>query len=152
MFIRFGGLAPAMTPAKLTLGRTMADETVVQKSGPGWGMFQWIVGGLVAVIAVLVGVIYNDMRSSIKETAEGLSTFKIEVVRQFGDVKSEIAAVRTDVAAVKTDVAAVKTDVAAVKTDVAALKTDVAALKTEVATTNAKLDKVIDRLDRLKSR
>jgi septal ring factor EnvC (AmiA/AmiB activator) len=134
-----------MTPAKLTLGRTMADETVVQKSGPGWGMFQWIVGGLVAVIAVLVGVIYNDMRSSIKETAEGLSTFKIEVVRQFGDVKSEIAAV-------KTDVAAVKTDVAAVKTDVAALKTDVAALKTEVATTNAKLDKVIDRLDRLKSR
>ena len=120
-----------MTPAKLTLGRTMADETVVQKSGPGWGMFQWIVGGLVAVIAVLVGVIYNDMRSSIKETAEGLSTFKIEVVRQFGDVKSEIAAVRTDVAA---------------------LKTDVAALKTEVATTNAKLDKVIDRLDRLKSR
>jgi septal ring factor EnvC (AmiA/AmiB activator) len=127
-----------MTPAKLTLGRTMADETVVQKSGPGWGMFQWIVGGLVAVIAVLVGVIYNDMRSSIKETAEGLSTFKIEVVRQFGDVKSEIAAVRTDVAAVKTDVAA--------------LKTDVAALKTEVATTNAKLDKVIDRLDRLKSR
>jgi septal ring factor EnvC (AmiA/AmiB activator) len=127
-----------MTPAKLTLGRTMADETVVQKSGPGWGMFQWIVGGLVAVIAVLVGVIYNDMRSSIKETAEGLSTFKIEVVRQFGDVKSEIAAV--------------KTDVAAVKTDVATLKTDVAALKTEVATTNAKLDKVIDRLDRLKSR
>jgi septal ring factor EnvC (AmiA/AmiB activator) len=127
-----------MTPAKLTLGRTMADKTVVQKSGPGWGMFQWIVGGLVAVIAVLVGVIYNDMRSSIKETAEGLSTFKIEVVRQFGDVKSEIAAV--------------KTDVAAVKTDVAALKTDVAALKTEVATTNAKLDKVIDRLDRLKSR
>ena len=113
-----------MTPAKLTLGRTMADETVVQKSGPGWGMFQWIVGGLVAVIAVLVGVIYNDMRSSIKETAEGLLTFKIEVVRQFGDVKSEIAAVRTDVAA----------------------------LKTEVATTNAKLDKVIDRLDRLKSR
>jgi len=127
-----------MTPAKLTLGRTMADETVVQKSGPGWGMFQWIVGGLVAVIAVLVGVIYNDMRSSIKETAEGLSTFKIEVVRQFGAVKSEIAAV--------------KTDVAAVKIDVAALKTDVAALKTEVATTNAKLDKVIDRLDRLKSR
>jgi hypothetical protein len=113
-----------MTPAKLTLGRAMADETGVQKSGPGWGMFQWIVGGLVAVIAVLVGVIYNDMRSSIKETAEGLSTFKIEVVRQFGDVKSEIAAV----------------------------KTDVAALKTEVATTNAKLDKVIDRLDRLKSR
>jgi hypothetical protein len=55
MLIRFIGLAPVIAPAGLAMDRTMADETVVQKSGPGWGMFQWIVGGLVAVIAVQGG-------------------------------------------------------------------------------------------------
>jgi len=116
MLIRLVGLASAVTPARLTLEPIMSDETAVQRRGPGWGTFQCTVGGLVAVIAVLVGVIYNDMRSSIKETADGLSTFKVEVARQLSDLRLELAAV-----------------------------------KAEVGTANAKLDKVIDRLDRVRT-
>jgi hypothetical protein len=82
----------------------------MEKSGPSWVIFQWIVGGLLFAIAVLAGVIYNDMRGSIKEATEGLSTLKVEVVRDLGDIKAEIAV------------------------------------------TNSKLDQVVDRLDRMRTR
>jgi hypothetical protein len=106
----FLGLAAASTPIRLNIDRTRTDESVMEKSGPAWGLFQWIVGGLLFVIAVLVGVIYTDMRGSIKEATDGLSTLRVDIAKQLGD------------------------------------------LKAEVAVTNSKLDQVVDRLDRLRTR
>jgi hypothetical protein len=149
MLVWLAGPEPAMTTTRSTVDHTMADETAVQRPGPGWGTFQWIVGGLVAVIAVLVGIIYNDMRSSIRDTAEGLSTFKIEVARQFGEVARQFSDLKSDLAVVKAEV---DTKLAVVKAAVDTTDAKLAVVKAAVDTTNAKLDKVIDRLDRPRAR
>jgi hypothetical protein len=89
-------IANLLGPGPSLIHRARMDEKAMEKSEPGSGLFQWIVGGLLAVIAVLAGAIYNDLRGSIKEAVEGLSTFKIEVVKQLGEIKTECSIKRRD--------------------------------------------------------
>ena len=149
--------ADLLGPGPSPIHRARPDEKAMEKSEAGFGLFQWIVGGLLAVIAVLAGAIYNDLRGSIKEAVDGLSTFKIEVVKQLGDVKTETAASKGEVVKqlgdIKIDSAA---QIGAIRTDIAAFKGEVVKqlgdMKTEIGATNSKLDQVVDRLDRPRAR
>jgi hypothetical protein len=127
--------ADLLGPGPSPIHRARMDEKAMEKSETGSGLFQWIVGGLLAVIAVLAGAIYNDMRGSIKEAVDGLSTFKIEVVKQLGDIKIDNANIRSDIAAFKGEVVKQLGD-----------------MKAEIGATNSRLDQVVDRLDRLRTR
>jgi hypothetical protein len=139
-------------------------EKAMEKSEPGSGLFQWIVGGLLAVIAVPAGAIYADMKGSMKEVADGLATFKIEVVSQLGDIKTETAASKGEVVKqlsdIKIDIAAFKGEVVKqlsdIKIDIAAFKGEIVKqlsdMKAEIGATNSRLDQVVDRLDRLRTR
>jgi hypothetical protein len=59
------------------------------------GLFQWVVGGLFAVLVALCGYYMSDLSGDVKNIRKDLSDARIEYAKAIGGVQTQIATTNT---------------------------------------------------------
>jgi hypothetical protein len=85
----FRGAVP--NPYKVTGVSSMPRSTATVPLG----LFQWVVGGLLAALVALCGYYMSDLSGDVKTIRKDLSDARIEYTKAIGGVQTQIATTNT---------------------------------------------------------